>query len=129
MKAALDKGYRVTTNTTIFNGVDEDDMIEMFKMLTAMGVEGCMVSPGYQFDSVPNQELFISRRKAREVFNPHSGSQARDQVLQQSPVSGLPSGRPGVPVHRLVEPHLHGVPAGVSPATCSATATPSGSTS
>jgi hopanoid biosynthesis associated radical SAM protein HpnH len=68
MKAALDRGYRVTTNTTIFNGVDEDDMIEMFKMLTEMGVEGCMVSPGYQFDSVPNQELFISRRKAREVF-------------------------------------------------------------
>jgi hopanoid biosynthesis associated radical SAM protein HpnH len=68
MKAALDKGYRVTTNTTIFNGVDEDDMIEMFKMLTDMGIEGCMVSPGYQFDSVPNQELFISRRKAREVF-------------------------------------------------------------
>ena len=68
MKAALDKGYRVTTNTTIFNGVDEDDMIEMFKMLTEMGIEGCMVSPGYQFDSVPNQELFISRRKAREVF-------------------------------------------------------------
>ena len=68
MKAALEKGYRVTTNTTIFNGVDEDDMIEMFKMLTDMGVEGCMVSPGYQFDSVPNQELFISRRKAREVF-------------------------------------------------------------
>ena len=68
MRAALDRGYRVTTNTTIFNGVDEDDMIEMFKMLTEMGVEGCMVSPGYQFDSVPNQELFISRRKAREVF-------------------------------------------------------------
>ena len=68
MKAALEKGYRVTTNTTIFNGVDEDDMIEMFKMLTDMGVEGCMVSPGYQFDSVPNQELFISRRRAREVF-------------------------------------------------------------
>ena len=68
MKAALEKGYRVTTNTTIFNGVDEDDMIEMFKMLTDMGVEGRMVSPGYQFDSLPNQELFILRRKAREVF-------------------------------------------------------------
>lgn len=68
MKVAMEKGYRVTTNTTIFNGVDEEDMIEMFKMLTDMGVEGCMVSPGYQFDSVPNQELFISRRKAREVF-------------------------------------------------------------
>lgn len=68
MKVAMEQGYRVTTNTTIFNGVDEDDMIKMFKMLTEMGIEGCMVSPGYQFDSVPNQELFISRRKAREVF-------------------------------------------------------------
>ncbi|MDA1189562.1 MAG: adenosyl-hopene transferase HpnH [Chloroflexi bacterium] len=68
IKAALENGYRVTTNTTVFNGVDEADMLEMFKMFTDMGIEGCMVSPGYQYDTVPNQELFISRRKAREVF-------------------------------------------------------------
>ena len=68
IKNALDAGYRVTTNTTVFNGVDEDDLVEMFTMLTQMGVEGCMVSPGYQFDSVPNQDLFISRRSARKVF-------------------------------------------------------------
>ena len=68
IKEALDKGYRVTTNTTVFNGVDEDDVIEMFKMLTDIGVEGCMISPGYQFDSVPDQNLFISRQKARRVF-------------------------------------------------------------
>ena len=68
IKVALENGYRVTTNTTVFNGVDEADMLEMFKMFTDMGIEGCMVSPGYQFENVPNQELFISRRKAREVF-------------------------------------------------------------
>ena len=68
IKNALDAGYRVTTNTTVFNGVDEADLVEMFTMLTQMGVEGCMVSPGYQFDSVPNQDLFISRRSARKVF-------------------------------------------------------------
>lgn len=68
IRNALDAGYRVTTNTTVFNGVDEDDLIEMFTMLTQMGVEGCMVSPGYQFDSVPNQGLFISRQNARKVF-------------------------------------------------------------
>lgn len=68
IQAALDAGYRVTTNTTVFNGVDEDDLIEMFTMLTDMGVEGCMVSPGYQFDAVPNQSLFISRQNARKVF-------------------------------------------------------------
>ena len=68
MRAALDAGYRVTTNTTVFNGVDEEDVIEMFRMVTEMGVEGAMVSPGYQFEDVPNQDLFISRERARAVF-------------------------------------------------------------
>ncbi|MCH7474836.1 MAG: adenosyl-hopene transferase HpnH [Gemmatimonadetes bacterium] len=68
IRNALDEGYRVTTNSTVFNGVDEEDITKMFTMLTEMGVEGCMVSPGYQFDSVPNQNLFISRREARKVF-------------------------------------------------------------
>ena len=68
IRRALDEGYRVTTNSTVFNGVDEEDITKMFTMLTEMGVEGCMVSPGYQFDSVPNQNLFISRREARKVF-------------------------------------------------------------
>ncbi|MCH8061959.1 MAG: adenosyl-hopene transferase HpnH [Chloroflexi bacterium] len=68
IRNALDEGYRVTTNSTVFNGVDEEDITNMFEMLTEMGVEGCMVSPGYQFDSVPNQNLFISRQQARKVF-------------------------------------------------------------
>ncbi len=68
MRAALDAGYRVTTNTTVFEGVDEDDVIEMFEMVTEMGVEGAMVSPGYHFESIPNQDLFISRKNARRVF-------------------------------------------------------------
>lgn len=68
IRKALDEGYRVTTNTTVFNGVDEEDLVTMFKMLTDMGIEGCMVSPGYQFDMVPNQNLFISRQNARKVF-------------------------------------------------------------
>lgn len=68
IRSALDAGYRVTTNTTVFNGVDEEDVIEMFEMVTEMGVEGAMISPGYHFETVPNQDLFISRDKARAVF-------------------------------------------------------------
>ena len=68
IRAALDAGYRVTTNTTVFNGVDEEDVIRMFEMATEMGVEGSMVSPGYHFETVPNQDLFISRERARKVF-------------------------------------------------------------
>ena len=69
IKVALEQGYRVTTNTTVFNGCDEDDLIEMFTLMTEMGIEGCMVSPGYKYESVPNQELFLSRQKARKIFS------------------------------------------------------------
>jgi hopanoid biosynthesis associated radical SAM protein HpnH len=69
IRAGLDQGYRVTTNTTVFNGCDEDDLIEMFTMLTEMGIEGCNVSPGYMFKDVPNRDLFISRRQARKIFS------------------------------------------------------------
>ena len=68
IKTALEQGYRVTTNTTVFNGCDEEDLIEMFTLATEMGVEGCMVSPGYKFEAVPNQELFLSRKNARRIF-------------------------------------------------------------
>ena len=68
IQKALDEGYRVTTNTTVFNGCDEDDLIEMFTTMTEIGIEGCMVSPGYKYDSVPNQELFLSRQRARDIF-------------------------------------------------------------
>jgi hopanoid biosynthesis associated radical SAM protein HpnH len=68
IESALAKGYRVTTNSTVFNGCDEDDLIEMFTMVTKMGIEGAMVSPGYQFKFVPNQKLFVSRQAARKIF-------------------------------------------------------------
>ena len=68
IREALEQGYRVTTNSTVFNGCDEDDLIEMFELMTEMGIEGCMVSPGYKYESVPNQKLFLSRQKARKIF-------------------------------------------------------------
>ena len=68
IKTALEQGYRVTTNTTVFNGCDEEDLVEMFTLMTEIGVEGCMISPGYKFESVPNQELFLSRKNARRIF-------------------------------------------------------------
>ena len=68
IEAAIEQGYRVTTNTTVFNGCDEDDLIEMFTTVTEMGVEGAMVSPGYKYEAVPDQQMFVSRQKARAIF-------------------------------------------------------------
>src|ERR1700759_1873390 len=50
IKLAVEKGFRVTTNTTVYNNANADSMREMFDTLMGMGVEGMMISPGYQYE-------------------------------------------------------------------------------
>ncbi len=68
VQSALDKGYRVCSNTTIFKGSDIDDLHQLFGTLTDMGIEGCMVAPGFDYESVPNQDLFLTRKESHEYF-------------------------------------------------------------
>lgn len=69
LKLALERGYRVCSNTTIFKGADSEDLHKLFASLTDMGIEGIMVSAGYDYQSVPNQDLFLTRRESRDIFN------------------------------------------------------------
>ncbi len=68
MKHAIDEGYRVATNTTVYSTSDTDELVRLFQMLTSMGSEGCMLSPGFQFEMAPDQELFVSRQNANSLF-------------------------------------------------------------
>ena len=68
IQIALEKGYRVCTNTTVFNDCDVNDLRSMFKFVAELGVEGSMVSPGYDFKDAPDQDLFLSREQAKSVF-------------------------------------------------------------
>ena len=68
IRIALEKGYRVCTNTTVFNDCDVNDLRSMFKFVADLGVEGSMVSPGYDFQDAPDQDLFLSREQAKSVF-------------------------------------------------------------
>ena len=65
---AIDAGYRVCANTTLFRGSDPDDLHELFRRCAEMGFEGNMVSPAYEYKAVPNQQLFLKRKEAIEVF-------------------------------------------------------------
>ena len=38
IQKALDQGYRVCTNTTVFRGSDVEDLTEMFRMVSDIGV-------------------------------------------------------------------------------------------
>jgi hopanoid biosynthesis associated radical SAM protein HpnH len=53
IKTARAKGFRVTTNTTIFKETEIDDVIEMMRYLTdEVGIDGMLVAPGYQYSQI-----------------------------------------------------------------------------
>src|SRR5882724_10698469 len=69
IKAAKAKGFRVTTNTTVFEGVDPTEFHEFFDYLTNdLKTDGIMVSPGYPYQKAPDQEHFLQRKRTKELF-------------------------------------------------------------
>jgi hopanoid biosynthesis associated radical SAM protein HpnH len=59
MREAIKRGFRVTTNTTLFDGFDPNHVRAFFDEMTALGVEGMMLSPGYSYDKAPDQQHFL----------------------------------------------------------------------
>jgi hopanoid biosynthesis associated radical SAM protein HpnH len=70
IKSAVEKGYRVTTNTTLFDdGHDVEEIREFFDFVAdELKIEGMMISPGYPYDKAPDQEHFFKRNKTKEFF-------------------------------------------------------------
>jgi hopanoid biosynthesis associated radical SAM protein HpnH len=68
IETALEQGYRVCTNTTVFKNSDVADLHRMFRYVSDLGVEGSMISPGYDFKDAPDRDLFLSRQESRAVF-------------------------------------------------------------
>jgi hopanoid biosynthesis associated radical SAM protein HpnH len=77
IKAAKARGFRVTTNTTIFNDAKAEDVQAFFDFAsTELKVDGMMISPGYPYEKAPDQEHFLhaNQTKAlfREIFAPYT---------------------------------------------------------
>lgn len=68
IEKALARGFRVTTNTTLFHGADPERTADFFDAMMRLGVEGMMVSPGYSYAAAPDQEHFLAREATRELF-------------------------------------------------------------
>jgi len=63
IQAALARGFRVTTNTTLFETADPERTRRFFDEAMALGVEGMTISPGYSYEKAPNQENFLGRER------------------------------------------------------------------
>ena len=66
--AARSRGFRVSVNCTLFDGVDAGEVAEFFDGLAGLGVDGVTVSPGYAYERAPDQQHFLNRRKTKELF-------------------------------------------------------------
>jgi hopanoid biosynthesis associated radical SAM protein HpnH len=68
IKTAKTKGFRVTTNTTIFEGTKPEEMQEFFDFLETLNTDGMMISPGYSYEWAPDQEHFLKREQTKALF-------------------------------------------------------------
>jgi hopanoid biosynthesis associated radical SAM protein HpnH len=86
VKAALAAGFRVTTNTTLFDGADPNSVRDFFDEMMNLGVEGMMLSPGYQYDKAPDQQHFLGRARTRRLFRSILSNRKASWVFNMSPL-------------------------------------------
>jgi hopanoid biosynthesis associated radical SAM protein HpnH len=86
IKEALKRGFRVTTNTTLFDGADPNSVRAFFDEMMELGVEGMMLSPGYSYDKAPDQKHFLGRARTRRTFRAILSNRKKSWQFNQSPL-------------------------------------------
>ncbi|MAB82091.1 MAG: hopanoid biosynthesis associated radical SAM protein HpnH [Phycisphaerae bacterium] len=86
IRMAVEQGFRVTTNTTLFEGTDPNAVREFFDQMMDVGVEGMMVSPGYAYDKAPDQTNFLHRKTTNNLFEMILSNRKKRWKFNQSPL-------------------------------------------
>jgi hopanoid biosynthesis associated radical SAM protein HpnH len=86
IKEAVTRGFRVTTNTTLFDGADPQSVRAFFDEMMELGVEGMMLSPGYSYDKAPDQQHFLGKEKTRRLFRLILSNRRKEWRFNQSPL-------------------------------------------
>jgi hopanoid biosynthesis associated radical SAM protein HpnH len=68
IQLAKARGFRTQINCTLFNDADPERVAAFFDEMTAMGLDGITVSPGYAYERAPDQEHFLSRERTKRLF-------------------------------------------------------------
>jgi hopanoid biosynthesis associated radical SAM protein HpnH len=69
IRMAQERGFRVTTNTTIFNTDTPQTIIDVMNYLNDdLKVSEMMISPAYAYEKAPDQEHFLGVTETRELF-------------------------------------------------------------
>ena len=86
IREAVKRGFRVTTNATLFDGADPNSVRAFFDEVMAMGVEGIVISPGYSYDKAPDQKHFLGRARTRRLFRAILSNREKHWKFNMSPL-------------------------------------------
>ena len=86
IRAAIRRGFRVTTNTTLFDTAEPHRVREFFDEMMELGVDGMMISPGYSYSKAPDQEHFLGRERTHSLFGEILKEKKRRWRFNQSPL-------------------------------------------
>jgi len=67
IKRSKQLGYHVITNTTVFRETSIAEIEELCEFLSSLGIDGMLVSPGYQYASV-EKDIFLTRQDTEAKF-------------------------------------------------------------
>jgi hopanoid biosynthesis associated radical SAM protein HpnH len=70
IRAAKERGFRVTTNTTFFTNDSPESVRKVLDYLNdELEVDQMMISPAYAYEKAPDQDHFLGVRQTRELFS------------------------------------------------------------
>jgi hopanoid biosynthesis associated radical SAM protein HpnH len=67
IKKAKRKGFRVSTNTSVYKNSDIRELERLFELLKGMNVDGVLVAPAFSYERVED-DIFLTRSEARKFF-------------------------------------------------------------
>lgn len=69
IRAAKQAGFTVCTNTTVYRQTDAGEIRALIDFLGDAGVDGILLSPGFDYTDVPDQSVFMTREAIVEKFS------------------------------------------------------------
>ena len=67
IRESKERGYHVMVNTTVFKETDIDEVEKLCELLKEIGIDGQLLSPGYQYETV-DRDIFLTREDTESKF-------------------------------------------------------------
>ena len=68
IRAARAAGFRVNVNCTLFDNAEAESTAEFLDFAMELGIDGVTISPGYNYERAPRQDVFLKREQSKQLF-------------------------------------------------------------